>query len=153
MASQYWLMKNEPDTYSLDDLKRDGVYVWDGVRNYQARNYMKDMKQGDLILYYYSNAKPSGAAGVAKVIKEAYADPSQFNKKSQYFDPKATRENPRWVAVDVAFVEKFSDVISLETLKVSPFFTDMLVVKRGMRLSVQPVSKKHFERIIQMGSA
>jgi predicted RNA-binding protein with PUA-like domain len=147
---QYWLMKNEPECYSLDDLKRDGSYVWDGVRNYQARNLMKEMKEGDLVLYYYSNSDPSGVAGVAKVVKTAYPDPSQFNKKSEYFDPKATSETPRWLAVDVAFVSKFKEVLSLQELKTDPFFADMVVIKKGVRLSVQPVSPKHFKRIVKM---
>lgn len=145
---QYWLMKNEPQVYSLDDLRKDGKYAWDGVRNYQARNSMRDeMKEGDLMLYYYSNADPSGIAGIGKIVKGAYPDPSQFDPKSQYFDPKATKENPRWVAVDVAFVSKLQKLISLSELKDDPFFSDMLVVKKGMRLSVQKVEKKHFEKI------
>jgi len=148
----YWLMKNEPETYSLDDLKTEKRYVWDGVRNYQARNYMKEMKKDDLVLYYYSNANPSGVAGVARVVKEAYTDPSQFDPASRYFDPKSTQENPRWVAVDVAFVQKFNQVLSLAALKENPFFKDMLVVKKGMRLSVQPVVEKHFKKIVTLRS-
>jgi predicted RNA-binding protein with PUA-like domain len=147
---QYWLMKNEPVCYSIDDLERDKQYVWDGVRNYQARNLMRTMQKGDLVLYYHSNAKPSGIAGVAKVVKEAYPDPTQFNKKSEYFDPKTTKENPRWVAVDVAFVKKFKTLVPLQVLQNDPFFSDMLVTKRGMRLSVQPVAEKHFEKILSL---
>lgn len=143
-------MKNEPACYGIDDLARDGTYVWDGVRNYQARNLMKEMEVGDLMLYYHSNANPSGVAGVGKIVTEAYADPAQFNKKSEYYDAKASKENPRWVAVDVAFVSKLDRFISLEELKLDPFFADMLVVKKGMRLSVQPVAKKHFDRIRTM---
>jgi predicted RNA-binding protein with PUA-like domain len=148
----YWLMKNEPETYSLDDLKRDKLYAWDGVRNYQARNHMKEMKKGDLVLYYYSSSNPIGVAGVAKVIKEAYPDPSQFNPKSPYFDAKSTKEDPRWVAVDVSFVQKFKNMITLTELKEQAFFADMLVTKKGMRLSVQPVAGKHFKRIVALGS-
>jgi predicted RNA-binding protein with PUA-like domain len=141
-------MKNEPSVYSIDDLEHDGTYCWDGVRNYQARNLMRDeMKVGDMVLYYYSNADPSGIAGIAKIVKGAYSDPSQFNKRSEYYDLKATKEIPRWVAVDVAFVSKFATLISLQELKLDPFFSDMLVVKKGMRLSVQPVQKKHFEKL------
>lgn len=143
-------MKNEPVIYSMSDLKRDTRYVWDGVRNYQARNYMKQMKKGDLVLYYYSNASPSGIAGVATVVKEAYADPSQFNKSSKYFDVKATPDTPRWVAIDVAFVQSFKNVLSLQTLKSETYFSDMLVTKKGMRLSVQPVLKKHFDKILTL---
>lgn len=149
---RYWLMKNEPTCYSLDDLKRDGSYVWDGVRNYQARNLMKEMKVGDRVLYYYSNANPTGIAGVAEIIKAPYPDPSQFKSASEYFDPKATIENPRWTAVDVGFVEKFEEVISLHELKNDPFFDDMIVTKKGVRLSVQPVSEKHFKRVIKMST-
>lgn len=148
---RYWLMKNEPDCYSLDDLERDTRYVWDGVRNYQARNLMKEMKNGDYVLYYYSNAKPSGVAGVAKIVKTAYPDPSQFIASSEYFDPKATEADPRWVAVDVAFISKFKEIVSLHVLKNDPFFKDMLVVKKGMRLSIQPVSERHFKRICALG--
>jgi predicted RNA-binding protein with PUA-like domain len=144
---QYWLMKNEPECYSLEDLKRDGSYTWDGVRNYQARNLMRQMEVGDLVLYYYSNANPSGVAGIAKVVKAPYPDPSQFNKKSEYYDAKATKEDPRWTAVDVAFVAQFKDVISLAELKLDPFYADMLVTKKGMRLSVQPVQEKHYKRL------
>jgi predicted RNA-binding protein with PUA-like domain len=144
---QYWLMKNEPECYSLEDLKRDGSYTWDGVRNYQARNLMRQMEVGDLVLYYYSNANPSGVAGIAKVVKAPYPDPSQFNKKSEYYDAKATEEDPRWTAVDVAFVAQFKDVVSLAELKLDPFYADMLVTKKGMRLSVQPVQEKHYKRL------
>ena len=145
---RYWLMKNEPVCYSIDDLKDDGTYVWDGVRNYQARNLMRDMEKGDKVLYYHSNANPSGIAGVAEIVKEAYPDPSQFNKKSEYFDAKATEENPRWIAVDVAFVSKLKRFIPLHELQNDPFFSDMIVTKKGVRLSVQPVQEKHFKKIV-----
>jgi len=146
---KYWLMKNEPEQYSIDDLRRNKRCVWDGVRNYQARNLMKEMRVGDLILYYHSNAKPSGCAGVACVVKEAYSDPSQFDTDSEYFDARSTRTEPRWVAVDVGFVSSFDQVYSLHELKSNPFFADMCVVKKGMRLSVQPVQPKHFKAILQ----
>jgi len=145
-------MKNEPETYSLDDLKRDTRYVWDGVRNYQARNHMKEMKKDDLVLYYYSSSDPIGVAGVAKVVKEAYPDPSQFDPKSPYFDARSKKEDPRWIAVDVAFVQKFKKVVTLQELKENDFFSDMLVTKKGMRLSVQSVAGKHFKRIVALGS-
>jgi predicted RNA-binding protein with PUA-like domain len=148
---QYWLMKNEPEVYSLKDLKRDKRYAWDGVRNYAARNYLKEMKVGDLVLYYYSSSNPIGVAGVAKVVKEAYPDPTQFDRRSKYFDPKSPKENPRWVAVDVASVSEFPSVLTLQELKHNSFFEDMLVVKKGMRLSVQPVAEKHFNKIVKLG--
>lgn len=141
-------MKNEPTCYSIDDLRRDGEYVWDGVRNYQARNLLRDdMKVGDMMLYYHSNANPTGIVGIGKIVAGPYPDPSQFNKKSEYFDIKATKSNPRWVAVTVAFVSKLLEPLTLQELKLDPFFADMLVTKKGMRLSVQPVSKKHFDKI------
>lgn len=141
-------MKNEPQCYSIDDLRRDDTYVWDGVRNYQARNLLRDeMKEGDLMLYYHSNANPTGIVGIGKITRGAYPDPSQFNSKSEYFDAKATRDTPRWVAVDVSFVSKLKTPLTLGELKLDPFFADMLVVKKGMRLSVQPVVKKHFDKI------
>jgi predicted RNA-binding protein with PUA-like domain len=148
---QYWLMKNEPEVYSLKDLRRDKRYAWDGVRNYAARNYLKEMKVGDLVLYYYSSSNPIGVAGVAKVVKEAYPDPTQFDRRSKYFDPKSPKENPRWVAVDVASVSEFPSVLTLQELKHNSFFEDMLVVKKGMRLSVQPVAEKHFNKIVKLG--
>jgi len=141
-------MKNEPECYSIDDLRRDRTYVWDGVRNYQARNLLRDqMKEGDYMLYYHSNANPSGIVGIGKISRGAYPDPSQFKVDSEYYDPKAIKDNPRWVAVDVTFVSKLALPMTLHELKLDPYYADMLVVKKGMRLSVQPVAKKHFVKI------
>ncbi len=149
-----WLMKSEPDVYSIDDLARDGTTTWEGVRNFTARNFMRDgMKVGDLVLYYHSNAEPSGVAGIAKVSRLAYPDPTQFDEKSEYFDPTAKKDEPRWLMVEVAFVEKFPAFVSLETLKKDEALAEMLVVQKGQRLSVQPVEKKHFERVVAMGRA
>ena len=134
---RHWLLKSEPTTYSIDDLKRDGKTSWEGVRNYQARNFLRDMKIGDLVLFYHSNAEPPGIAGIAKVIREAYPD------NHDVLDPK----NSTWVMVDVAFVEKFSHFISLEKLRNEKSLANMLVLKKGSRLSVQPVEKKDFEKI------
>lgn len=137
-----WLMKSEPDVFSIDDLAREKTTMWDGVRNYQARNSMRDdMRAGDLVLYYHSNADPSGIAGVARVVKEAYPDPTE----------DAT-PNP-WVVVDVGFVEKFGEVIPLATLKDEKALDGMLVIKKGQRLSVQPVAKKHFAHVLKMARA
>ncbi len=148
----YWLMKSEPDVYSIDDLRRDGKTYWDGVRNYQARNFMRDgMKKGDLVLYYHSNAEPSGIAGVAKVDREGYPDFSAWDPKNDHYDPKSTEKKPQWFMVDVRFVQKFKNFVSLEALKSSPGLKGMLVLKRGMRLSVQPVHKTHFEAVLSMG--
>lgn len=146
-----WLMKSEPDVFSIDDLKTKKTSLWDGVRNYQARNFMtKDMKLGDQVLFYHSNAEPSGIFGIAKVSKLAQPDPSQFDKKSEYFDPKATKEKPIWFCVEVAFVEKFKHHLSLAEIKNDPTLKDMLVIKRGQRLSIQPVSQKDFDYICSL---
>ncbi len=140
-------MKSEPTCYAIDDLKRDKVGVWDDVRNYQARNYMREMKKGDRVLFYHSSCEVIGVVGVAEVHKEAYPDPTQFDAKSYKYDVKSTNDNPRWDSVDLKFIKKFKEPLTLSELKLDPFFNDMLVVKKGMRLSVQPVDKKHFEQI------
>jgi predicted RNA-binding protein with PUA-like domain len=149
---QYWLMKSEPSCYGIDDLKRDRVGRWDDVRNYQARNFMRDMKKGDRVLFYHSSTDPTGVVGLAEIAREAYSDPTQFDTTSYKCDPKSTKENPRWVSVDLKFKEKFKEPVTLSELKLDPYFEDMLVVKRGMRLSVQPVAEKHFKRILGMKS-
>lgn len=154
-AKQYWLMKCEPDVYSIDDLAKDKnkTTCWDGVRNYQARNLMRDkMKKGDLVLYYHSNANPPGVAGVAKIVRESYPDHTQFDKKSKYFDPKATKAEPRWFMVDIQWVKKFPTFLSLEGLKEVKALDGMVLLQKGSRLSVQPVTKKQYETIDKMGS-
>ncbi|RZO65643.1 MAG: EVE domain-containing protein [Sandaracinaceae bacterium] len=152
---RYWLVKSEPDAYSIEDLERDGQAEWDGVRNYQARNSMRDeMTVGDLVLFYHSNAKPPGVAGVAKVATEAYPDPTQFDPKSKYHDPKATEEAPRWHLVDLSFVEKFDAVLGLDVLKEhADDLEGMMVIKRGIRFSVQPVEKEHFRKVLKLAGA
>lgn len=146
-------MKSEPDVYGIDDLERDGSTCWEGVRNYQARNFMRDdMRKGDLVLFYHSNTKPPGVAGIARVCKPAYPDHTQFSKKSKYHDPKATKSEPRWFMVEIEFIERFPEVVSLQTLKRSPELEGMLVTQRGQRLSIQPVEKSHFEQIRTLGS-
>ena len=152
-AMKFWLMKTEPDVYSIDDLERDGIEPWEGVRNYQARNFMREMAQGDLVIFYHSNANPPGAAGLCRVSREAYPDDTQFDKKSKYHDPKSKKEDPRWSLVEVAFVEKFAEPISLQALKDDPALEGMLVTQKGSRLSVQPVQKKHFRRVLKMAGA
>ncbi|MEM8609131.1 MAG: EVE domain-containing protein [Myxococcota bacterium] len=152
-ATHYWLMKSEPDVYSIDDLARDGTESWEGVRNYQARNFMRDMAVGDLAIFYHSNAKPPGAAGVCRVAREAYADDTQFDKKSKYYDAKSKKEEPRWSMVDVTFIEKFGDVVSLQALKDDAALNGMRVTQKGSRLSVQPVDKAHFKRVLRMAGA
>ncbi|AKF10524.1 EVE domain-containing protein [Sandaracinus amylolyticus] len=149
-----WLMKSEPDVFSIQDLARDRTTTWEGVRNYQARNFMRDdMKVGDLVLYYHSNADPSGVAGVARVAKLAYPDPTQFDPKSEYYDEGSPKDDPRWLMVDVEFVEAFDEVVSLDRLKSDKALDGMLVIKKGQRLSVQPVEKKHFARVLKLAGA
>lgn len=149
--TRYWLLKSEPDVYSIDDLANDGSTYWDGVRNYQARNFMRDdMKRGDLVLYYHSNAKPPGVAGIARVAKEGYPDPTQFEVESKYYDPKSKPEDPRWILVDVEFVARFEELVSLAELKENPALEGMLVIRKGQRLSVQPVEETHFRQVCGM---
>ena len=144
-------MKSEPDVFSIDQLKREKSSLWDGVRNYQARNFMRDQMQvGDQILFYHSNATPPGLAGLAKVVKSAVPDPTQFNKKSEYYDPKATPEAPRWMCVKVGFVKKFPRYIPLDELKATKALKSMLVVQKGQRLSIQPVTKSQFDHVLKM---
>lgn len=148
MAKNFWLMKSEPDVYSIDALQKDKKTLWTGVRNYQARNFMmKDMKVGDLVLFYHSNAEPSGIAGLAEVSTTSIPDPTQFDRKSEYFDPASTKEKPRWYCVEVKYKEKFTAVLSLSDLKAIGGLESMLVLKKGQRLSVQPVTEKEFELI------
>ena len=149
---RFWLLKSEPETYSIADLERDGSTAWEGVRNYQARNFMRDdMKKGDLVLFYHSNAEPPGVAGLARVCREAYPDPFATQAGHKYFDPKARPEDPRWVLVDVAFEERFPQVVSLQAMKEDPALEGMLVTRRGQRLSVQPVEPAHFARVCALG--
>ena len=152
MAKRYWLMKSEPDVYSIEDLERDGTTCWDSIRNPVARKNMESMEIGDMVLFYHSNAKPPGVAGVAKVVKESYPDHTQFEKDNRYFDPKATKEKPRWYMVDVEFVEAFDDVVGLPEVRATDALADMVLV-RNSRLSVQPVQKDEWDLIIKMGRA
>ncbi len=151
MANRYWLMKSEPDVFSIQDLEKKRVSGWDGVRNYQARNFMKDMRAGDVVLFYHSNADPPGVAGVAQVAKTAYPDPSQFDRKSQYFDPKATPERPIWFQVDVQFKEIFPRFLSLDELRGVPALSEMPLFNRS-RLSVQPVTPEQFATIVRLSA-
>jgi predicted RNA-binding protein with PUA-like domain len=150
MKCAHYLMKSEPDVYSIDDLAKAGRGVWEGVRNYQARNTMREMRVGDLVLFYHSNAKPSGVAGVARVAREAYPDPFQFEPLSDYYDPKSKPEDPRWSCVDLEFVEKLPRVVSLAELKADAALEGMEVTRRGSRLSVCPVSATHYRRVLTL---
>lgn len=147
----FWLVKTEPDVYSIDDLKRDKVTHWHGVRNYQARNFLRAMKKGEEVLVYHSNAEPPGIVGIATVAREAYPDPSQFEKKSEYFDPKASKENPRWFCPELKFKRKFKQIIPLDELRKIPALKGMVLLQRGSRLSVQPVSEKEWAVIVELG--
>jgi predicted RNA-binding protein with PUA-like domain len=149
----YWLMKTEPEMFSIDSLEKLGRSPWDGVRSYQARNHMQAMRVGDLVLFYHSSTDDRGIVGLAQVAREAYPDHTQFDPKSKYFDKGAKKAAPRWFMVDVEFVEKFPKLLHLESIKADPQLADMLVVKRGMRLSVQPVELKHVRRILKQVGA
>jgi len=153
MAKRYWLLKSEPDSYSIDDLKRDGKTSWDGVRNYQARNFMRDdMKAGDEALFYHSGAEPPGVVGIARVCKEAYPDATAFDKNDSHFDSKSKKESPTWMAVEIEFVKKFLRIVSLDVLKTTKDLEGMAVLQRGQRLSVQPVEAKHFQVIKKLST-
>ena len=149
-ATNYWLMKSEPDAYSIDDLQRDQVEPWDGIRNYQARNFMRDdMKIGDKVFFYHSNAKPIAIVGTMEIASEPYPDPTQFDPKSKYFDEKSKESDPRWQLVDVKFIEKFSEPVTREAMKVVPELEEMLIFKRS-RLSITPVTEAEWNKIMEM---
>ncbi len=148
----HWLIKSEPDVFALADLRRVRREPWTGVRNYQARNFLwKEMRDGDLALFYHSNATPPGVAGVARVTGEAYPDPTQWDPASEYFDAKSSPDNPRWWLVDFEFVAEFPQFVSLETMRVDPGLAGMWVLRRGNRLSVTPVEARHFRRLCALG--
>lgn len=154
MAKRYWLVKSEPEVYSISDLQKDGTSGWEGVRNYTARNFMRDsMKEGDLVLYYHSNANPPGVAGLAKVHGEPVPDPTQFDKKSEYYDATSKKDDPRWMMRRIAFVEVFKEFVPLEVLKTDKSLEGMPVLQKGQRLSVQPVSEEHFVRVLKLAKA
>ena len=147
----HWLMKSEPDAFSIDDLKRKKREAWDGVRNYQARNFMRDgMRPGDKVFFYHSNCAVPGIVGIAEVATDAYPDPSQFDPKSKYFDPGSSRDNPRWMLVDVKFVKKLKRTISLDELKNDPALIEMPLLRKGNRLSVMPVNAAHWNYILTL---
>ena len=148
---KYWLMKSEPSVYSVEDLQNDGTTQWEGVRNYQARNIMRDdMHIGDLVIFYHSNAKPPGVAGIGRVSREAYPDHFAWDTTSHYFDKRSTPDKPIWMMVDVEFVCKAQRLVSLAELKADPALQEMIVTQKGSRLSVQPVSEAHFQHICKL---
>ncbi|MDB5236944.1 MAG: hypothetical protein JWL88_46 [Parcubacteria group bacterium] len=147
-APHYWLVKTEPTSYSIDDLKKDKKTPWTGVRNYTARNFMRDgMQPGDPVLFYHSSCPVPGVYGIAKVASKSYPDPTQFDPKSPYYDPKATEEKPIWYLVDIAFVKKLEEPVTLEQMKQDPRLKDMTLLQRGNRLSVTRIVSKEFKII------
>lgn len=150
----YWLMKSEPEEFSIDDLAGRKFEPWNGVRNYQARNYMRDgMRRGDGVFFYHSNCAEPGIVGIAEVVREAYPDPTQFDPRSDYFDAGSSRDAPRWLMVDVAFKRKLKRVITLSELKQQTALRELALVRRGNRLSVMPVSKPHWNYILKLEKA
>ena len=148
-----WLFKSEPDVFSIDDLAAapDRTTFWDGVRNYQARNLLRDdIQPGDGVLYYHSGANPPHVAGVAEVVRGGYPDPTQFDPASPYHDPGSSADEPRWYCVDVRFVERFARPVTLAELKAAPALSAMMVTQRGARLSVQPVTEKEWAAVLKM---
>ncbi len=150
---QYWLMKSEPDVYSIADLERNPEEIWDGVRNYQARNFLRSMQVGDLAFFYHSNTKPPGIVGLMQIIEADIVDPTQFDASNKYYDPKSPPDNPRWRTVKVGYVETFAEAITLETLKATFSPDELLVVKRGNRLSVMPVAEDVAAKLLAMQKA
>ncbi len=147
----YWLMKSEPSVFGIDDLKAkpQRTSFWDGVRNYQARNFMRDgMKKGDKVFFYHSSCPEPGIVGIATIASEAYPDATAFDKKSPYYDPKSAPDKPIWMGVDVKFVKQFKRVISLEELKQEPHLDGFTLLRRGNRLSVMPVSEEHWNVVL-----
>ena len=145
----YWLMKSEPGDYSIDDLARDKMEPWDGIRNYQARNLIRDeMSIGDDVLFYHSSCKVPGVVGLAKIASGAYPDPTQFDPRSGHYDPKSKQDDPRWLLRDVSFVRKLGRVITLKELRSHPGLEDFRLLKRGNRLSIFPVDASHWDIIL-----
>ena len=154
MAKRYWLMKCEPAAYTIAGLERDGMTSWEGVRNYQARNMMRDeMHVGDLVLFYASNAEPSGVTGLATIAKAGYPDHTAWKKGHKYFDEAGSKDKPTWYMVDIEFVERFPAIVPLETLKSTKGLEQMVVTRKGSRLSVQPVTREEFEIVVRLGRA
>lgn len=149
----YWLMKSEPETFGIEHLMRakNKTHCWDGVRNYQARNYMRDTMQiGDKVFFYHSNCKVPGIVGIAEIVNEKYPDYTAFDPESKYYDPKSNSENPRWFMRDVRFIKKFSEVVAISELRANPKLTSMIILKTGNRLSITPVTKKEWDAVLAM---
>jgi predicted RNA-binding protein with PUA-like domain len=150
--SRYWLMKCEPSAYTIDDLARDKTTSWEGVRNYQARNFMRDeMKVGDPVLFYASNADPSGVTGLAKIARAGYPDPFAWKNGHKYFDEASTKDKPVWYRVDIEFVERFPAIVPLDLLRKTKGLEKMMVTQKGSRLSVQPVTRSEYDIVVRLG--
>ena len=151
MGKNYWLVKSEPNAYSIEDLVKDRKTHWDGVRNYQARNFMRDdMKKGDHVLFYHSNANPTAVVGVCEVAKEGYPDFTAFDPDEKHYDPKSSEEKPTWIMVDIKLAKKLKRPVALSEIKEHPKLQNMRLVQRGNRLSVIPVEKKEFDLIVKL---
>lgn len=150
---KYWLMKSEPETFGIDHLRaaNNQTHCWDGVRNYQARNFMRDsMQLGDLVFFYHSNCKVPGIVGIAEIVSESYPDHTAFDPESKYYDPKASPNNPRWFMRDIKFIKKFDNIISISELRAKPNLSAMVVLRAGNRLSISPVTADEWQEIIAM---
>jgi len=150
-----WLFKSEPTAYSFADLlnEPDQTAEWDGVRNYQVRNFMRDeMKVGDGVLFYHSSTNPTGVVGTATIVREAYPDPTAWDPQSKYYDARSSPDNPAWLMVDIKADQEFSRLVTLQEIKQNPRLEDMLLVKRGVRLSIQPVTREEWDEIVSMGN-
>jgi predicted RNA-binding protein with PUA-like domain len=147
---RYWLMKSEPDVYSIDDLEKEGSTIWDGVRNYQARNFLKSMEPGDIAFFYHSNTKPPGIVGLGKVLEGNVVDPSQFDPQSDYYDPKSPPDNPRWQTVKLGYDTTFQTMLTLEALRQHFTPEELLVVRQGNRLSVIPVETAVAHKLLNL---
>ncbi len=153
-SRQYWLMKSEPGEYSIDNLAHDKQAPWYGVRNYQARNFMRDqMRPGDRVLFYHSSCPEPGVAGLAEVVSTSYPDATQFDPKSHYYDPKATEKKPRWMLVDVKFVQRFGSVVSLTALRKEKSLERLIILRPGNRLSITPVTEREFESVLRLSTS
>ncbi|BDQ03115.1 EVE domain-containing protein [Ignavibacterium sp.] len=155
MATKYWLVKTEPDVFSWNDLKKskNQTTYWDGVRNYQARNFLRDeMKKGDLVLFYHSNTEPLAVMGVCEVVREGYPDFTQFDPENNHYDPKADPKNPTWFMVDIKLKKGFKHPVTLDEIKSNPKLKNMKLIQRGNRLSVMPLTKEEFDEINKMGN-
>jgi predicted RNA-binding protein with PUA-like domain len=152
-TKNFWLLKSEPTSFSIEDLEKapKKTTCWDGVRNYQARNFLRDsIKNGDLVLFYHSNAEPPGIAGIAEVVREGYPDHTAFDPDDHHFDPKSDKKNPTWYMVDITHVQTFDRIIGLDQLRTIPALKNMMLLQKGSRLSVQPVTAKEWEAILKL---